>query len=115
MRRTGTLEEHRHILLVLMHGIKLCMDEYLQQGDKYFIILTQNKIYDETADIMCMYCSEFTYIINKFMEEGNLFDPCKDYLTTWSQQRTQPHEGNILCVKNNKTSIHIIIKIPQYI
>ena len=34
---THTHEEHELVPLVLMHSVKLCMDETLEEGDKYFI------------------------------------------------------------------------------
>ena len=42
------------------------MGEALEEGDDYFLILTWNKIDDNTTEIM--------YIRNNFLEEGNAID-----------------------------------------
>ena len=41
-------------MLVLMHSIKLFMDEPLEGGDNYFIRLTCNKIDYKTVDTICI-------------------------------------------------------------
>ena len=64
---THTHKEPKLILLVLIDGIKLCMDEALEEGDNYFLMLIWNNIDDNNAEIMCMSHSEITYIRKNFM------------------------------------------------
>ena len=75
--RTCTHKEHKIIILVIMHSIKLCMNEYLDQGDNCFLRLTWYKKYGNTANIVCMSRFNIASIRKKFMEEGNLIDPRK--------------------------------------
>ena len=71
-RRTLFHEEHKIILLVLIHIIKLWMDEALEYGDNYFLRITCNEIDYKTAEIMHMGQSSIASIRKKFMEEGDL-------------------------------------------
>ena len=55
--RTCTHEEHKTILLVFMHNIKLFLGEALEEGDNYFLKLTWNNcfLYSPPRDFFSPY------------------------------------------------------------
>ena len=64
---THTHEEQKLLILIIIHSIKLWMDEALDDGDKYSLILTLDEIYYNTLDIICMSHYTIECIINDFM------------------------------------------------